>query len=93
MLDDREIQAIIDRVKGRVAAAEQADRRGPTLRATDELAEAEARLGDGIHPNIDAAVDAAKKAFLAYRDMGLDARKTVVESMRAAMLREGERLA
>jgi acyl-CoA reductase-like NAD-dependent aldehyde dehydrogenase len=93
MLDDREIQAIIDRVKGRVAAAEQAERRGPTLRATDELAAAEARVGDGIHPTIGAAVDAARRAFLSYRHMGLDARKAVVESMRAAMLREGERLA
>lgn len=93
MLDDRDIQAIIDRVKGRVAAATQADRRGPTLRATDELAEAEAPLGDGIHPNIDAAVGAARSAFVAYRDMGLEARKRIVESMRSAMLREGERLA
>ena len=93
MLDDRDIQAIIDRVKGRVAAAAQADRRGPTLLATDELAEGEARLGDGIHPNIDAAVGAARSAFVAYRDMGLEARKTIVESMRSSMLREGERLA
>jgi acyl-CoA reductase-like NAD-dependent aldehyde dehydrogenase len=93
MLDEREIQAIIDRVKGRVAAAEQADRSGPTLRATDELAEAESRLGDGIHPNIDSAVSSARRAFVAYRDMGLGARKTIVESMRSAMLREGERLA
>ena len=93
MLDDREIQAIIDRVKGRVAAAEAAHRRGPTLRATDQLAEAEARLGDGIHPNVDAAVTAARQAFVVYRDMGLGARKTIVESMRSAMLREGERLA
>jgi acyl-CoA reductase-like NAD-dependent aldehyde dehydrogenase len=93
MLTEQEIQAIIDRVKGRVAAAERAPRHGPTLRATDELAEAEARLGDGIHPNIDTAVTAARKAFVAYRDMGLGTRKSIVESMRSAMLREGERLA
>ena len=93
MLSEQEIEAIIDRVKGRVAAAEQAHRHGPALRATDELAEAEARLGDGIHPTIDAAVSAARRAFMAYRDMGLEARKTIVESMRSAMLREGERLA
>ena len=93
MLDDREIQKIIDRVKGRVAAAEQGQRQGPSLLAADELAEPEARLGDGIHPNIDAAVDAAHRAFLAFQDMGLGTRKTIVESMRSAMLREGERLA
>ena len=32
MLDDREIKAIIDRVKGRVAAAENAERRGADAR-------------------------------------------------------------
>ncbi len=93
MLSEQEIEAIIERVKGRVAAAELAPRHGPTLRATDDLAATEAHLGDGIHPTIDAAVSAARRAFLAYRDMGLDARRRIVESMRSAMLREGERLA
>ncbi len=93
MLNDREINAIIDRVKGRVAAAEFATRQAPALRASDDLAVSAAELGDGIHPTIDAAVGAARRAFLAYREMGLEARKTIVEAMRAAMLREGERLA
>ena len=93
MLDDREIKAIIDRVKGRVAAAENAERRGPTLVATDELAGGASTLGDGIHATIDSAVTAARRAFMAYRDMGLSTRKTIVEAMRSAMLKEGERLA
>ena len=93
MLDDREIKAIIDRVKGRVAAAENAERRGPTLVATDELAGGASTLGDGIHATIDSAVTAARRAFMAYRDMGLGTRKTIVEAMRSAMLKEGERLA
>ncbi len=50
-------------------------------------------LGDGIHATIDEAVRAARNAFTSYREMGLESRKTIVESMRAAMLREGERLA
>ncbi len=92
-LSDSEVRSIIDRVKNRVAAAEFADRPGPTLRASDQLAISEVELGDGIHLTIDEAVRSARRAFEAYRDMGLEARKTIVEAMRAAMLKEGERLA
>ncbi len=92
-LSDAEIRQIIDRVKGRVAAAEYAQKSGPALRASDQLAVSEVELGDGIHGTIDEAVKAARDAFTSYREMGLESRKTIVESMRAAMLREGERLA
>ncbi len=50
-------------------------------------------MGDGIHATIDDAVRAARDAFVTYREMGLEARKTIVDAMRAAMLREGEHLA
>ncbi|MGB8361213.1 MAG: aldehyde dehydrogenase family protein [Acidimicrobiia bacterium] len=80
-------------MKGRVAAAEFAARAGPAIRASDELAISDVELGDGIHPTIDAAVRAARGAFVEYREMGLESRKTIVDGMRAAMLREGERLA
>ena len=93
MLSDREIKAIIDRVKGRVAAVEHATRTGPALAAAEELEAASSQLGDGIHPSIDAAVAAARRAFMAYQGMGLEVRKTIVESMRSAMRAEGERLA
>jgi len=92
-LSESEIRSIIDRVKGRVAAAEFADRAGPALRASDELAVSEIELGDGIHGTIDEAVSAARQAFASYREMGLERRKTIVDAMRAAMLREGESLA
>jgi aldehyde dehydrogenase len=93
MLNDHEVQAIIARVQGRVAAAKGPGSEGKALRAAEELGAAEALLGDGIHPTIDAAVGAARRAFESYREMGLDTRRVIVESMRAAMLREGERLA
>jgi acyl-CoA reductase-like NAD-dependent aldehyde dehydrogenase len=80
-------------VKGRVAAAEFAGRVGPAIRAGDELAVSEVELGDGIHATIEQAVAAARTAFTSYRGMGLESRKTIVDGMRAAMLREGERLA
>ena len=83
-LSDSEVRSIIDRVKGRVAAAEFADRSGPTLRASDELAISEVELGDGIHSTIDEAARSALQAFEVYREMGLETRKTVVDSMRAA---------
>lgn len=92
-LSESEIRAIIDRVRGRVAAAEFAERTGPALKAGEDLAVSEVEFGDGIHPTIDEAVRAARNAFTTYREMGLERRKTIVESMRAAMLREGERLA
>ena len=92
MLSDAEIQGIIERVKGRVAAADLTGRVAPALRAADELAVSDVQLGDGVHSSIDLAVEAARTAYLSYREMGLEARKTIVEAMRAAMLREGERL-
>ncbi len=93
MIEDREIQAIIDRVKGRMASAEHAERVGPALTAAADVEHSGVELGHGIHATIDQAVAAARTAYLAYRDMGLETRKTIVEAMRAAMLREGERLA
>ena len=76
-----------------MAAAEFAQRAGPAIKASDELAVSEVELGDGIHATIEEAVKAARTAFISYREMGLESRKTLVEGMRAAMLREGERLA
>jgi aldehyde dehydrogenase len=92
-LSESEIRSIIDRVKGRVAAAEYAQRAGPAIKASDELAVSDVELGDGIHGTIDEAVSAARRAFMSYREMGLESRKTIVDGMRAAMLREGEHLA
>lgn len=93
MLSDDEIQSIIARVQGRVAATQGPGRQAPALRAADDLGAAQALLGDGIHPSIKAAVSAAHAAFTAYQGMGLDSRRVIVEAMRAAMLREAERLA
>lgn len=92
-MSEVEIRSIIDRVKGRVASAEFAEKTGSALRAGDQLAMSDVDLVDGIHATIDGAVSSALSAFASYRDMGLETRKTIVASMRAAMLREGEHLA
>jgi acyl-CoA reductase-like NAD-dependent aldehyde dehydrogenase len=93
VLNENDVKAIIERVKGRVAAADVGGQAGPALAAGDKLAAYEEQLGDGIYPSIDAAVAAARRAFTRFRDMGLDGRRAIVEAMRAAMLREGEKLA
>jgi len=88
-----EIDAIIARVRARVAVAEATGRPGRALRSEAELAAVDAALGDGIHPSIDAAVAAAARAAARARDLGLEARRRVVATIREAMLREGEHLA
>jgi len=93
VLSDDEIQGIITRVRARVADIGPAGKEGETLRARDTLAADDPSLGDGIFPSIPAAVAAARAAFTDYAAMGLDARRSIVEAMRAAMLRDGERLA
>ena len=68
MIDDHEIQSIIARVKGRVAATHGGGDDGKALRAAAEIEAADALLGDGIHPTIDAAVGAARRAFESFRE-------------------------
>ncbi len=93
MLNETEVQSIIRRVKGRVADIEGRDDAGPAMVAARELEEIESKLGEGVHPSIDAAVGAAHRAFLDYRERGLDSRRVIIDAIRTAMRAEGERLA
>ena len=93
MLNDHDVQSIIERVKGRIAVTEVQGSTGAALEAGDQLAAYREQLGDGIFPSIDAAVAAARRAFVRFRDMGLDGRRTIVAAMREAMIREGRNLA
>ncbi len=90
-LSEAEIQAIIERVRRRMAEAGDA-RPAAAMRAAAEVA-APTALGDGIHASVDDAVAAAGRAFRTYRTMGLDRRYAIIESVRRAMLDAGERLA
>ncbi|MEE8331438.1 MAG: aldehyde dehydrogenase family protein [Acidimicrobiia bacterium] len=93
VLSEQEVQAIIDRVKTRLEGGD-ATAPGRSLEAAAKLdEEAAAELGDGIFADIDTAVAAAKTAQRAYRDLGLDARYAIVESIRTSMLEHGEELA
>jgi acyl-CoA reductase-like NAD-dependent aldehyde dehydrogenase len=93
MMDEREIAEIIERVRGRLAVAGDG-RAGTALQAAAELSAADAaELGEGIFASVDEAVAAAGRAFRAFRDHGLAARKEVIESVRRSMLEHAEPLA
>ena len=92
-MDEREIAEIIARVRARIAAGGDG-RAGIGLQASAELASAQsAELGDGIHASVDDAVAAATRAFRAFGDHGLAARKVVIEAVRRSMLEHAEQLA
>jgi aldehyde dehydrogenase len=92
-MDEREIAEIIEKVQRRLATADSAHP-GTSLQAGAEVAKAaEVELGDGIHATVDDAVAAAQRAFESFRGHGLERRVTVIEAVRASMLKHAEQLA
>ncbi len=75
--DQQEIAAVIERVRLRFGGITDS----PPLATFD----AAISTGDGIYPEIDAAVRAARSAFENYRSMGLKKRHRIIDSVRAAM--------
>jgi aldehyde dehydrogenase len=92
-LSESEIQAIIARVRGRVATGDIPGKVGQAIRAADEMAASDESLGEGAFRTVDEAVSAAKRAFGAYQSLGLDGRKDIIEAIRVAMRADNERLA
>jgi len=78
---DDEVQAIIQRVKARVGPGDALLPVKPPPRGSTPASS----YGDGIFPTIDDAVGAAWEAFQRYRDLGLDARRTIIEEVRRTM--------
>jgi acyl-CoA reductase-like NAD-dependent aldehyde dehydrogenase len=91
-LTEADVQAIISRVKERVAHSEIAGKTSSALDAAAAIGD-DARLGDGVYKTVDDAVAAAKTAFLQYQSSGLDSRKEIVEAIRASMRKNNEHLA
>jgi len=92
VIDQAEIQEIIERVRKKLGEAGESV--GAGLRGSTALeAIAPADLGEGIYPTVDEAVAAARRAFEAYRSVGLEGRKTIISAVRASMLQHGEQLA
>jgi len=91
-LAEVDVQAIIARVKARLGETGPVERPAASLAAQAELASS-IEIGDGIFTTIDQAVAAAKRAQQVYAEMGLETRRTIVDAIRAVMLREAESLA
>ena len=85
--DEQEVRSIIRRVRRRF---------GESLPGEDSAVPAAARaadLGGGVFSTISAAVEAAQTAFDSYREMGLESRRQVIESIRREMRARGADLA
>jgi acyl-CoA reductase-like NAD-dependent aldehyde dehydrogenase len=82
--DQQEIADVIERVRLRLRGHAEAPPPVPV--------EAEVAPGDGIYPDVDAAVAAASTAFEAYRSMGLKKRHRIIDAVRAAMREHAEEL-
>ncbi|MCP3974166.1 MAG: aldehyde dehydrogenase family protein [bacterium] len=91
-LTDVDVQGIIARVQERLGQAPSAAMPARSLAAQGNVA-GEISLGEGIYRTVDDAVAAARRAQQVYAEMGLDTRRTIVEAIRSAMLREAENLA
>ena len=83
--DQQEIAAVVERVRLKLRG--QAEAPPPTPVAADTV------VGDGIYPDVDSAVAAARTAFEAYRTMGLKRRHRIIDAVRAAMRDRAEELA
>jgi acyl-CoA reductase-like NAD-dependent aldehyde dehydrogenase len=84
-ISESDIQAIIARVRHKVGEPTQAPSRQP--------ASPVAAGADGVHATVDAAVAAAGKAFLEYREQGLDARHRIIDSIRSVLREHSSQLA
>ncbi len=84
-VNDEDVRAIIERVRLKVGA------NGNAPSPADETARP--ALGDGIYATVDQAVQAASRAFEAYRSMGLESRRCVVDAVRTTMRARARELA
>ncbi|MFQ5525717.1 MAG: aldehyde dehydrogenase family protein [Thermoanaerobaculia bacterium] len=97
MIDRREIDAIVERVRGRYGDPDAEGRKLPPAAAVPSPGPAQARSSAqagalGIFDSVDAAVKAANQAYLDYDEIGLDGRFRIVDSMRKAMERDAAEL-
>ncbi|MGE5233284.1 MAG: aldehyde dehydrogenase, partial [Acidobacteriota bacterium] len=85
-IDDGEVQAILERVRARVAPPQPAapPAAKPASPVKGDVASSSGE-GAGVFATVDAAVAAADRAQRRYADLGLDARRQVIDAVRAAM--------
>ena len=90
MIDEREVQSIIQRVRERMGSPGSEPEPGPVLGPPVLGGEP---LGEGVFATVDEAVTAARTAFEVYREMGLDRRYAIVDAIRRQMRENSESLA
>jgi propionaldehyde dehydrogenase len=86
----------IARIVGEVLARLEKEDLGRVLAAPQAAPAAAAPpsgCGGVVHPTVDAAVQAARKAQAVFQDQGLEARREVIRAMRKAAVANAERLA
>jgi acyl-CoA reductase-like NAD-dependent aldehyde dehydrogenase len=86
--DDREIQAVIGRVRRRFRMEDDASSAGPATKL--ERAE---NLGEGVFTSVETAVDAAWRAYQSFQSIGLEGRREVIAAVRRAMREDAAELA
>lgn len=90
-IGDDEIARIIGAVDARLGTAGDGSRAPATRRRSS--ASVSERACRGTFDDVEHAVAAAREAFQAFHDSGLDSRRRIVEAMRAACRSQGKRLA
>jgi acyl-CoA reductase-like NAD-dependent aldehyde dehydrogenase len=105
LVSNTEVTEILRRVRERLGEGGTAPRPGPAPVAAGPPRTAETRPatgaavatvsahGDGIFPTVDAAVEAARAAFLEFREVGLTKRHAIIAAIRQAMREHGPALA
>src|SRR5688500_14021552 len=103
LVSNTEVTEILRRVRERLGEGEAAARPGaaPVAAAPPRTAEKKAAAAggvgaspsDGIYPTVDAAVEAARAAFLEFREVGLTQRHAIIAAIRQAMREHGPALA
>ena len=92
-LTDAQIDAIVQRVQGKLGAAPPPRTPASGRAGRSEPAAPQAAGRDGIYPDLDSAVAAARRAFRALDALSLARRAEIVAAMRAAMRANAELLA
>ncbi len=92
-LTDAQIDAIVQRVQGKLGPAPTPRTPAPGRAGRPQPAAPQAAGRDGIYPDLDSAAAAAQRAFRALDALSLAKRAEIVAAMRAAMRANAELLA
>ena len=90
-IDPNEVDAIVRRVKARFGEKLPPPPPSPSARAAAG-SEARSQGGEGVFATVDEATEAAWEAYREYGRLGFSIRQAVIDSIRASMREQAERL-